>query len=267
MKRTFPLSAEFLYQLIALLAGVILVHSAYAITIRPSADRILEQQRQLAEQDPEYVADQSLFVMIKDYEQETCFILMLWALAILAYKAIRAVKQRELLGRDLVSIAEGMRVLPEDARELSRKVESLSSAEQEGLLPRALLAGLHRFGATGNVQDVSSATQAVCNAESERLDSELSLIRYIAWAIPSIGFIGTVRGIGQALGQAHKAAEGEITGVTQNLGVAFNSTLIALLISIVLMFLIHQLQLLQERYVLDAEQYCEKNLIRHLDSR
>ena len=99
------------------------------------------------------------------------------------------------------------------------------------------------------------------------LDAELSMVRYIAWAIPSIGFIGTVRGIGQALGQAHKAIEGDIFGVTQSLGVAFNSTLIALLISIVLMFLLYQLQLLQERYVLDTESYCEENLTRHLHTR
>jgi biopolymer transport protein ExbB/TolQ len=90
------------------------------------------------------------------------------------------------------------------------------------------------------------------------------MVRYIAWAIPSIGFIGTVRGIGEALGQAHKAVEGDIAGVTRSLGVAFNSTLIALLISIVLMFLLHQLQLRQERLVLDTETYVDDHLIRHL---
>ena len=93
------------------------------------------------------------------------------------------------------------------------------------------------------------------------------MIRYIVWAIPSIGFIGTVRGIGAALGQAHKAVEGDITGVTESLGVAFNSTLIALLISIVLMFLLHQLQLSEERLVLDTETYCDQHLIRHLQVR
>jgi biopolymer transport protein ExbB/TolQ len=93
------------------------------------------------------------------------------------------------------------------------------------------------------------------------------MIRYIAWAIPSVGFIGTVRGIGEALGQAHKAIEGDIFEVTKSLGVAFNSTLIALLISIGLMFLLHQLQLLQERYVLDSETYCDENLTRHLHTQ
>ncbi|MCK5376047.1 MAG: MotA/TolQ/ExbB proton channel family protein, partial [Acidobacteria bacterium] len=134
------------------------------------------------------------------------------------------------------------------------------------LLPRALLAALHRFGATGSIQDASDTAHSTAETESERLDSELAMVRYIAWAIPSIGFIGTVRGIGAALGQAHRAVEGDITGVTLNLGVAFNSTFIALLISIVLMFLLHQLQLRQERLVLDTETYVDSHLILHLQA-
>jgi biopolymer transport protein ExbB/TolQ len=143
-------------------------------------------------------------------------------------------------------------------------MQSLPESEQHSLLPRALLAALHRFSATRNIQDVSGTAHAICDAESERLESELSMVRYIAWAIPSIGFLGTVRGIGDALGQAHQAVEGDIAGVTQSLGVAFNSTFIALLISIFLMFLLHQLQLNQERLVLDTETYLDRNLIRHL---
>jgi biopolymer transport protein ExbB/TolQ len=90
------------------------------------------------------------------------------------------------------------------------------------------------------------------------------MIRYIAWAIPSIGFIGTVRGIGAALADAHEAISGNIAGVTASLGVAFNSTFIALLISIFIMFLSHQLTLQQERLVLSTQRYCDKNLLRHI---
>ena len=92
------------------------------------------------------------------------------------------------------------------------------------------------------------------------------MIRYIAWAIPSVGFLGTVRGIGQALTQAHRAVQGDITGVTESLGVAFNSTLVALLLSLVLMFVLHQVQLVQERLVLDAESYVDEHLLQHLQA-
>ena len=163
-------------------------------------------------------------------------------------------------------VAEGVRILPEDTREYARQLQNLPDTEQRLLLPRAMLSALQRFGATRNVQDVSEAIKSVCEAESDRLDSELAMVRYIAWAIPSIGFIGTVRGIGEALGQAYKAVEGDIAGVTASLGVAFNSTFTALVISIVIMFLMHQLQLIQERLVLDSYSYCEDRLLRFLKS-
>ena len=90
------------------------------------------------------------------------------------------------------------------------------------------------------------------------------MIRYIIWAIPSIGFIGTVRGIGEALSQAHIAVEGDIAGMTASLGVAFNSTYVALVVSIFLMFFLHQLQLIQDRLVLDSHEYCDKNFVANL---
>ena len=73
-----------------------------------------------------------------------------------------------------------------------------------------------------------------------------------------------MRGIGLALRMAHRAVEGDVTPVTQFLGSAFNATLVALLTCIVLMFLVYQLQLIQERLALDAEAWCEEHLIRHL---
>jgi biopolymer transport protein ExbB/TolQ len=262
MKKGYPL--EFVYQVVSLIMAMILVHTFYLFVVRPKADVILAEQQAMMEVDPGYVQERSLWVIIRDFEQEACFILMLWALAIMALKSVTAARERKLFQEELVPLSEGTKILPEDAREFARQIQSLPEGSRRSLLPRSLLAALNRFGATQNIQDVSGTAHAVCDAESDRLESELSMVRYIAWAIPSIGFIGTVRGIGEALGQAHKAVEGDIAGVTQSLGVAFNSTFIALLISIVLMFLLHQLQLQQERLVLDTETYLDQQLIQHL---
>jgi len=265
MKKDFP--TEFVYQVFSLLIAIIVVHAVYVAVIRPDARAFLQEQAEIMQADSSYVPERSLTVIIKDYEQEACFILMFWAFAIIIYKAVATYRQRRLLDTELILLAEDMRILPQDTRELSRKIQALPRAVQSFLLPRTLTIALQRFAATGNIQDVSTSVREVSESEAERLESELSIIRYIAWAIPSIGFIGTVRGIGDALGQAHKAVEGDITGVTQSLGVAFNSTFIALVISIVLMFFIYQLQLMQERLVLDTEYYCDEHLIRHLQVR
>ncbi len=255
---------EFVYQLFALIIAIIIVHAFYVSVIRPNAAQIIEEQNAAAAADPDYIRERHIAVLIKDLEQEACFILALWALAIMGYKAFKVSSERRLLDVELIPIAEGMRILPEDTREFARQVQALPEDRQQMLIPRALLNALRRFSTTRNVQDVSSSTHTIIESEAERLESELSMIRYISWAIPSIGFIGTVRGIGEALAQADKAVQGDIAGVTQSLGVAFNSTFIALLISIFLMFLVHQLQLLQERLVFDAETYADDKLIRHM---
>jgi biopolymer transport protein ExbB/TolQ len=261
------LQSEFLYQVFALVVAAILVHALYVTVIRPNAAEDLAEQQRLAQQQGDYVPERSIWIVVRDYEQETCFILMLWAMAIMGYKATGALRERRLLDESLIPIPEGISVLPEDSRDYMRPLQALDEETRDYLLPRTLLAALQRFASTRNVQDVSEAVHAVCESESDRLDSELSMVRYIAWAIPSIGFIGTVRGIGDALGQAHQAVEGDIAGVTESLGVAFNSTFIALVISIIGMFLMHQLQLLQDRLVLDAHGYADARLIRHLQVR
>jgi biopolymer transport protein ExbB/TolQ len=243
------------------------VHGFYVAMVRPNAEAVMAAQSAAMKADPDYVPQRSLWVIMKDYEQESCIILMLWAIAIIAYKTRAASRERELLEVDLVQVPEGMRILPEDTREYLRQLDAMPAERQGMLTPRAIKAALARFGATRNLQDVSEASRAVMEAEADRLDAELSLVRYIAWAIPAIGFIGTVRGIGDALAEAHKAVTGDISGVTEGLGVAFNSTLIALLLSLVLMFLLHYLQLAQERLVLDAETYLDQKLLRNLQVR
>jgi len=264
MPTRFP--NEFVYQVVSLLVAFILVHALYVAMVRPQAEIDGQAIAAQIQADPDRAPERSFFIVIKDYEQETCFVLMLWALSILGYKG-RAVRgQQQLLGRDLLQLPEGLPVGPEDTRALTARLDALPAHERDGLLPRALQGAIGRFAATGNVQDVSTTARDLCDSEGERLESELSIIRYIAWAIPSVGFIGTVRGIGDALGQAHRAVEGDITGVTSSLGVAFNSTFIALVISIVLMFFIHQLQLMQERLVLDSERYVDHWLIRRMRS-
>ena len=257
-------TTEMFYQLVALLLSVIFVHAVYVTVVRPNADSVIRRHAEQAAAGEPYVVPRTFFIVIKDVEQESCFILMFWALAIMGYKARTAAREKKMFGMSLINIAEGTRVLPDDAGQLARPLQSLPETQQQYLLPRALQTALTRFQVTSSIESAIEAINTISETENSRLDSELSMIRYITWAIPSIGFIGTVRGIGAALSQAHRAVEGDITGVTQNLGIAFNSTFIALLLSIVMMFFIHQLQHRQERLIHDTGAYCQRYLINKL---
>jgi biopolymer transport protein ExbB/TolQ len=250
---------------VALLAVVFLiVHTAYTIYIRPQAEAWLAGQAALAAADPTYRPEGSIFVIIKDYEQEAEIILALCALAISARKLIAVRRQRRPLNSGMIRVPAGIRVLPEDVREWQRQLENLPEEDRGLILPRVMQRALKRFGETRNVQDTSTAVHDICESEAARLDSELAAIRFTVWAIPAIGFVGTVRGIGQALLGAQLAFQGDPTGVTGGLGVAFNSTFVALALSILLMYVLHEIQLAQERVVLDTERYVEEHLIEHL---
>jgi hypothetical protein len=89
MKRDFPFSFEFIYQVFALIVIVIIVHAIYVAVIRPKADAVLAKQAIQMAEDKSQVMERSVFVLIRDYEQEACFILMFWAIAIMGYKAGR----------------------------------------------------------------------------------------------------------------------------------------------------------------------------------
>lgn len=261
---TMKMNNDFIYQLFALLIAIIFVHGIYIGLIRPTADAQLAAQAALQAAGEEFVSQRTLAVVIRDFEQEACFILLIWALAIMGMKAYRTRRETAMLNRNLIDIPPGTSLLPQDAREYSRTLEALPHEEQEYLLPRTLMNGLQRFATTISIPAASESIREQCDIEADRLDSELAMVRYISWAIPSIGFIGTVRGIGDALGQAYKAVEGDISGVTVSLGVAFNSTFVALILSIVIMFALHQLQLSQERLVLNTQRYIDRKLLRHL---
>src|SRR5210317_1241255 len=154
-KKNIPV--EFVFQLFALIIAIIIVHAFYVSLVRPNATEVLAAQAIEAANNPDYVRERSNWVLIKDLEQEACFILMFWALAIMGYKARDILQERKLLELDLVPIAEGMRILPEDTREFARQVQALPEDSQRMLLPRALMNALRRFNSTRSIQDVSSS--------------------------------------------------------------------------------------------------------------
>ena len=127
-KKNIPI--EFVYQLFALIIAVIIVHAFYVSVGAAERCRVIEEQAIEAAQNPDFVRERSTWVLIKDLEQEACFILMFWALAIMGYKTAAIINERKLLDVELMPIAEGMRILPEDTREFARQVQALPEENQ-----------------------------------------------------------------------------------------------------------------------------------------
>ena len=260
------LSLNFLVPTIAFFVSLIVVEVYFARVVRPAATALEIRARLMAAQatDKAYVQERSVYLIIKDYEQEVEIIFFFWAMATLIYKLRVIVQERKLLKHDFVRVDSGERIIPEDALDRYKDLRTMVERQplwRERLLPDFVLTALHRFQMTRSIPDASAAVKERAELAADNLDSDLSLVRYIAWAIPALGFIGTVRGIGDALAHAEEAIKGDLSGVISALGLAFNSTLVALLLSMVLMFAMHLLQSRQESLIIELQTYCRDRLI------
>lgn len=263
---------------LGLITSFIFVAVLYEGLIRPSVNKAAEAKSfglEDIQQPP------NLFIVLKDYEQQICISLLLWGIMLLCYKFALLKTENQTLARfdpedNSTNEATKVNLLQERqgidrpmAGSLFQKIEqkAQSSDLKNNILPYVMARGLERFHMTGSVPEATETIMGRLEIAAEQQESELSMLRYLVWAIPSIGFIGTVRGIGVALKRADEALQGDISGVTSALGVAFNSTLVALIISIFLMLLIHLLQSGQEGLILRLQTFCREQLLDKLHDR
>ena len=270
------LSVKGLIFSLGLIASFIFVGVLYGGLIRPAANKAaLAQTYGLDGESSSY----GIFIILKDYEQQVCLSLFVWGIMILVYKFIMVHTEAKTLARfapdsedsqaEIDLLCGARKISRERAETLSQAIDQKSESPdlKNKLLPYVMARGLERYHMTGNVPEATETIMGRLEVASEQQESELSMLRYLVWAIPSIGFIGTVRGIGVALHRADEALQGDISGVTNALGVAFNSTLVALIISIILMLLIHLLQGSQEGLILRLQTFCREQIIDKLFDR
>ena len=135
-------------------------------------------------------------------------------------------------------------------------------------LPRMISRTIDQFTVSGKEDQAISVLNSSLELYMHEIDLRYSMLRYLTWLIPSLGFIGTVMGIMFALQYAGVPANAEaedfLYQVTSRLGVAFTTTLLALIMSAVLVLLQSIVQSKEERALNTAGQYCLDNLILRL---
>jgi biopolymer transport protein ExbB/TolQ len=132
------------------------------------------------------------------------------------------------------------------------------------------LANLRNIGQIG---DVSSILRSQAENDENQVASSYTLLNGMVWAIPVLGFIGTVQGLSMAIGGFTKTlqAAGDLSqiraslqGVTSGLSTAFETTLIALIYALVLQLWI-TFQQRREMSLLDAcNDYCHTHVVSRL---
>jgi biopolymer transport protein ExbB/TolQ len=166
--------------------------------------------------------------------------------------------------------------LPEDPRVVLQKEDlpdiyknlKESGDRRRCFLPRLIDRCILQFQASLSTAQSASLLNTSIEMFLHEVDLRYNMIRYICWVIPSLGFIGTVVGIGRALefagAPAHVSDPNLLTTVTGMLAVSFNGTFLALVMATVLVLLQNVIQSKEEHALNLAGQYCLDNLINRL---
>ena len=181
-------------------------------------------------------------------------------------------------GRELRQVRLGL--LPEDEETMLRAKDlggiyanvKPSPFAESGFLQRLVGRVVLQFQSSRSVDQANALLNSSLELFQHEVDLKYNMLRYLSWLIPTLGFIGTVIGIALALGEAGNMPSldnpGELGGwmkrLTGSLALAFNTTLVALLLSAVLVFLMHLAQGREETALNRSGQYCLDNLINRL---
>jgi len=154
-----------------------------------------------------------------------------------------------------------------DMDTLGKIIDSIKNRRfaKEAFLPRMITRTIDQYRISGKEDQAISVLNSSLELYMHEIDLRYSILRYLTWLIPSLGFIGTVMGIMFALQYAgvpaNADAEDFLYQVTSRLGVAFTTTLLALIMSAVLVLIQSLVQSKEERALNEAGQYCLDNLI------
>jgi biopolymer transport protein ExbB/TolQ len=196
-------------------------------------------------------------------EQIACYCCYVWGLFIFFGRYWETRRQSRAFALGFLSTEEGTRILPEDARNLQRQVDQLTARHGPFILANMIRAGLSKLALSRSSLDVRETLKTQADVDLGRLVSSMATMNYLAWAIPAIGFFGTVRGLAGSMTLAQQGGD-QLRIATEHLTVAFDCTLVALALSLVSMFLIHTLQREEESLVIDCQQYCLEHLVNRI---
>jgi len=208
-----------------------------------------------------------------------------WSLFLLVFKAVNHRAQRR--GRAMFDLP-GVRALLSAgiyARDVEQLVQRIDAQLAEAgivrpdryIIYRRVFRVLQYIRSVPKKEGINDLLDYQSQIDLKKQESAYTLLHVFIWAIPILGFIGTVMGIGAAVSEFSvfiQTAEAGVSfgpqmraalgGVTSGLAVAFNTTFLALVLVIPVMVLTSILSKNEEALLLDIEEFCLEDLLPHL---
>lgn len=195
------------------------------------------------------------------------------ALCILAIKWRKLAFQRRALAFELVPPGASFALTPETALDVLAQLNAFVDEPKRFVLFNRIERALLNLRNVGDVSDVSEMLRAQAENDESQADASYGVLSGIVWAIPILGFIGTVIGLSGAIGGFGAVLSADATPdtlrdglapVTANLGIAFDTTFVALVFALSIQLLVTLLRKEEDRFLDACRDYAHVNVISKL---
>lgn len=195
------------------------------------------------------------------------------AMMILLIKWRKLAFQKRALKVELIPVGTSFALTSETAEDVLHTLAQSVDAPERFVLFNRIYRALKNLKNIGNLSDVSEMLRAQAENDENHLESSYGLLAGIVWAIPILGFIGTVTGLSGAIGgfgavlntdASVSSLRDNLAPVTANLGVAFDTTFLALVLAMAVQLVMTFLRKQEELFMDACRDYAHNNIISKL---
>lgn len=183
------------------------------------------------------------------------------AFAALGTKLVGSFWERRACGRAILPPWDGHAVAVSEAGKLLAGLQQLPRRLQTSRIAKRIAAVLHFLCSRRSAAELDDHLRALADSDALTLEGSYALTRFITWAIPILGFLGTVLGITQSIfGITPEKLENSLSEVTDGLALAFDATALALGLTMFTMFLSFLVERAEQGILDTVDRYAEREL-------
>lgn len=177
-------------------------------------------------------------------------------------------KVTNLVGQTLILSEPMLDAIPPGGQDVAHcenllaRLAKLPAVWQDSYLVRRLREALEFVYRKNSAAGLDEEIRYLSDLDVGRMQSSYALVWFVVWAVPIMGFLGTIIGITGAVGNlSPKALEASLSGVTSGLGVAFDTTALSLSLSIVLMFVKYFVERYENKLLSQVDERANAELV------
>ena len=196
-----------------------------------------------------------------------------WTFFILWIKTRKIKLQRQALAASILPDDPEFVLTVKTVDAVALKITEIADNPKSFLLYRRVLQTLSNLRNLGRVSDVDALFRSQAEQDDNTTESSYALVSGFLWAIPILGFIGTVVGLSSAIGNftgvlTSSSDVSELTPalkeVTAGLSTAFETTLVALCVALCLQLYSTFVRKSEEEFLDDCAEFCAVNIVAKL---